>query len=173
MKIARNPERTQWQVIVTSVVNFVGIALALIREKKYTARKIARPISLRGANHLVMKSKRPTLRRHQPVIRQIIRVTQDRFGVKIRALAVMSDHVHLVIKVGSRAQFANALRFLAGQIAQMVSGTKLWRARAWSRPLKTLGELHTVDTYVARNPIKAGIYSQRDGFYIVEGVLQL
>ena len=32
----------------------------------------------------------------------LIREAQDRFGLKIRALAVMDDHVHLVVKVSSR-----------------------------------------------------------------------
>ncbi len=147
--------------------------LTLIREKKYAARKCSRPISLRGANHIVMKSLRPTLRRYHAPIRFLIREAQDRFGVKIRALAIMGDHIHLVMKVGSRAQFANALRFLAGRIAQKVAGAKLWRARFWSRPLKTRKELQVVDAYVARNAVKAGIFSQCDGFFIVDGVLQL
>ena len=107
------------------------------------------------------------------VIRYLIRDAQVRFDVKIRSLAIMPDHVHLVVKVGSRVQFANALRFIAGQIAQKISGAKLWQARAWSRPLKTRRELLTVDSYVARNSIKAGIFTQSDGFFIVDGILQL
>ena len=86
--------------------------LSLIKEKKYAARKCSRPISLRGANHIVLKAKRPTLRRQQVVIRRLIRENQERFGVKLRALAIMDDHVHLVVKVSSRKQFADALRFL-------------------------------------------------------------
>ena len=147
--------------------------LTLIKEKKYAARKCARPISLRGANHIVLKSLRSTLRRHQPVIRALIRDAQDRFGLKIRALAVMGDHVHLVVKVNSRNQFANALRFLAGGIARKISVVKVWAKRACSRPIKVARDLQTVECYVARNSIKAGIYSDGDAYFILDGVLQV
>lgn len=72
--------------------------LVLIQEKKYPARKTARPISLRGANHVILKSGRPVLRRHARAIRWFIRQTQDRYEMKLRALAIMPDHVHLVIR---------------------------------------------------------------------------
>ena len=147
--------------------------LTLIKEKKYAARKCARPISLRGANHIVLKSKRPTLRRHQTVIRALIRETQDRFGLKIRALAVKDDHIHLVVKVSSRGQFANALRFLAGGIARKISVAMVWAKRAWSRPIKVIRDQWTVEAYVARNSIKAGIYTTNDAYFILDGVLQL
>ena len=147
--------------------------LTLIKEKKYDARKCVRPISLRGANHIVLKAVRPTLRRHQTVIRTLIRDTQDRFGVKIRALAVMNDHVHLVVKVTSRKQFADALRYLAGGIARKIAVAKVWAKRAWSRPIKVARDLQTVEYYVARNSIKAGIYSNGDAYFILDGVLQL
>ena len=147
--------------------------LNLITEKKYAARKCARPISLRGANHIVLKAIRPTLRRNQVTIRRLIRETQDRFGVKIRALAVMDNHIHLVLKVSSRTQFADALRFLAGGIAQKVSKTKIWAKRAWSRPIKLLRDLQTVETYVARNSIRAGIFAMGDAYFILNGILQL
>ena len=147
--------------------------LTLIKEKKYAARKCARPISLRGANHIALKSKRPILRWHQAVIRELIRETQYRFGLKIRALAVMEDHVHLVVKVSSRKQFADALGFLAGGIAQKLTLAKLWTKRAWSRPINVARDLQTVETYVARNSIKAGLYTTGDAYFILNGILQL
>ncbi len=134
---------------------------------------MVRSISLRGANHLVLKSLRPTLRRHYSEIRQVLRETQDRFGVKISALAVMGDHIHLVLRVSSRTQWANALRFLTGQLAQRIAGAKLWRARAWSRPVQTHRDLWAVERYVASNPIKAKLWSLADSFMIVDGVLRL
>ena len=121
----------------------------------------------------MLKSRYPNLRRHQPIIRALIRETQDRFGLKVRALAVMEDHVHLVVKVSSRKQFADALRFLAGGIAQKISGAKVWAKRAWSRPIKVARDLQTVEFYVARNSIRAGIYTANDAYFILDGILQL
>jgi len=93
----------------------MGKQLTLLKERKYAKRKVARAISLRGANHVVLKASTPTLRRHHAKIKLEIKRAQERFSVKIRALAIMPDHIHLILKVSSRAQFANALRMLAGQ----------------------------------------------------------
>ena len=148
--------------------------LVLIREKKYAKRKIARPISLRAANHVVLKAKQPLLRRHNSRIRQIVRDTQGRFKIKIRALSVMPDHVHLIIKVSSRKQFADSLRYLTGQIALKISGAKLWRTRAWSRTLTWGRDQQTAELYVWNNAVKARCF--RDDFdttYILDGILQI
>jgi len=108
-----------------------------------------------------------------PLVRAVIRETQDRFGVKLRAFAVMSNHIHLVVKVSSRSQFANALRFLAGQLALKVAASKLWRARAWSRPVQTRRDIDGVTLYVACNPLREGLRSLDDTFLLIDGVLQL
>lgn len=147
--------------------------LTLLREKKYEARKTARPISTRGANHVVFKARAPKLRRHIPTIRDLIRKTQNRFGIRIQALAIMPDHVHLVLRVTSRRQFADSLRFLAGAIARKVAHGGLWRARAWSRPLRWGRDLRAAFLYVWWNPAKARIFSEMDSCLLVDGVLQL
>lgn len=146
--------------------------LTLLKEKKCAKRKVARAISLRGANHIVLKTNKHVLRKQASTVRHLIRETQDRFGIKIRALSVMSNHLHLVIKVSNRKQFADGLRFLAGQIALKISGTKLWSARAWSRPLKFGKDMATAEIYVWKNAVTAGCFSMLDTAFIVEGVLQ-
>lgn len=147
--------------------------LSLLKEKKYSKRKVARAISLRGANHIVMKTNKHILRKHAPKLRTLIRETQDHFEIKIRALSIMSNHVHLVIKVSNRRQFANALRFLAGMISLKIAKTKLWMKRAWSRPLKVRKDIATTELYVWSNAIKARCFSMLDTAYIVDGVLQV
>lgn len=146
--------------------------LTLIREKKYTKQKVARSISLRGANHVVLKARAPMLRRSIPRIRTLIRETQDRFGVRIQALAIMPDHIHLVLKVTRRRQFADSLRFLAGMLAKTIARGRVWRARAWSRPLRWGRDLRNAFLYVWRNPFKAGINGIEDSAYLLDGVLQ-
>jgi len=151
----------------------MGKQLTLIKERKYPKRKVARAISLRGANHVVLKASAPILRKHHAKIKFEIRKAQDRFSVRVRALAIMPDHIHLILKVSSRLQFANALRMLAGQIALGVKGTKLWKQRLWSRPVKPGRDQDNATLYVARNSIKAGLVAVIDSFYIVDGILQL
>ena len=149
------------------------LQLTLLKEKKYNKRKVARAISLRGANHVVLKTHRHILRKNTPKVRTLIRETQDRFGIKICALSIMSNHIHLVFKVSSRKQFADALRFLAGAIAFKVAQAKFWQARAWSRPLKWGKDTAAAELYVWKNAIKARCFSELDAAYILDGVLQL
>ena len=112
--------------------------LPLIPRKKYRARKVARAIATRrGANHVVLKSRTPILRRHRAVVLRSIRETQDRFGVLLHAFSIMENHIHLVIRASSREQFANALRMLAGTIARRIQKSgRFWLARAWSRVVR-------------------------------------
>jgi len=151
----------------------MGKQLTLLRERKYLKRKVARAISLRGGNHIVLKANAPILRKHHAKIKFEIRKVQERFGVRLRALAIMPDHIHLILKVSSRVQFANALRMLAGQIALKVKGTRLWKQRTWSRPVKPGRDQDTATLYVARNSLKDGLVSAIDSFFIVGGVLQI
>lgn len=148
--------------------------LTLIREKKYRARKTARLISLKCANHVVFKASKPVLRKNASLVRNIVRKAQDRFGFKLRALAVMEDHIHLVICVHSRVQFANAIRFLAGQLALKIARGKLWSTLAWSRVLRWGRSLRVAEFYVWNNPFKAGVArAVVDSAFILNGVLQV
>ena len=149
--------------------------LPLIPRPQYRKRKTARIIGTRRAqNHVILKARIPILRRHRAIVLRSIRDTQDRFHIRIRALAVMSDHLHLVIRVTHREQFANAMRMLAGTIARriMKKGT-LWRQRVWSRLVLEGRDLWNVCEYVIQNPHKAAIASFDDTWWILGGVLQV
>lgn len=149
----------------------------LLSEKKYRVRKIARALSTRHALHVVLKAREPILRKHHAAIKSIIEDTQVRFsdeglGLKIKALAIQADHIHLVLKTPSRKAFADSLRYLAGTIALLIAKGKLWRQRVWSRVVKTGRDLDGVLAYVCRNPIKAGVFSLEDHVLIVDGILR-
>src|SRR2546423_13646719 len=105
-------------------------------EKKYKKRKVTRMISTHEFNHIVMKSHQHVLRLHRSEIEQIIRQTQLKYHFKIRALSVMSNHIHFLIQTPTREAFANAMRVLAGQIAIQIGRGKLWKQRIWSRIVK-------------------------------------
>lgn len=114
------------------------------------------------------------LRKHRWIVLRSIRETQDRFHIRLRALAVMENHIHLIVRVSDRTQFANALRMLAGTIARRIAKKgSFWLARAWSRVVKPGRDLETATTYVVRNPIKADVWCDHDGFWILGGILQL
>ena len=149
--------------------------LALLREKKYRKRKTARAIAIRrGTNHVILKSRQPLLRKHRRIVLRSIRETQDRFEIRLHALAVMENHIHLIIRASSREQFANSLRMLAGTIARRITKKgAFWQQRAWSRVVRAGRDLETVTRYVACNPIRTEIWTVCDSFWIRDGILQL
>lgn len=112
------------------------------------------------------------LRLNYRLIQSVLIETQRRFGLQLRAFAVMPDHVHLVVRVTSRKQWADSLRFFAGQVALRLGRGRLWAERAWSRIVKAGRDYRGVIHYVARNPFKAGIADLTvDSFWIANGVL--
>lgn len=163
-----------------------GKQLKLIIGKKYSGRKATRPISIRGWNHVVMKSRYYVLRRNHVLVKRLVRKTQDRFGMRIRALSVMENHVHVLMRAPSREHFANAMRFLCGGIGRKLclklrikpkgirgdAGT-FFSQRIWSRIVKRERDLRTVELYIWRNPLQEGIFSMMDCLWIRGGVLEL
>jgi REP element-mobilizing transposase RayT len=102
----------------------------------------------------------------------VLSEAQKRFGIELRAFAVMPDHCHLVVKVSSRKQFADALRFFTGQVALKMGRGKLWAERAWSRVVRYGRDYAGVIHYVWNNPIKARIFHiQIDAIWILNGIL--
>lgn len=159
-----------------------------LKGKTYRARKVARPISIRGYNHIVVKARYPVLRLNHLLIKRILMETQDRFGIKLHAFSIMEDHCHLVVKVESRRQFSDALRFFTGMVALKLAkgmksingkmlgnkliGGKLWAERAWSRVVQYGRDYAGAVRYVWNNPWRARIGSLLvDCIYITNGVL--
>ena len=103
--------------------------LEFLASKRYRFRKSSRVIGIREANHVILKARLPILRRNHLIIRKLIRETQTRFGIRIHALAIMENHIHFLLRTPSRTAFANALRFLAGQIALKIGRGRLWLRR--------------------------------------------
>ena len=86
----------------------------------------------------------------------------------------MENHIHLIVRASDRAQFANALRMLAGTIARRIAKKgAFWLARAWSRVVKPGRDLTSAVIYVIRNPMKARASSFLDTYWILDGILQL
>ncbi|MEW6055545.1 MAG: transposase [Bdellovibrionota bacterium] len=96
--------------------------LTLLKEKKYSKRKVRRVISIKQYNHCVLKSHLPVLRRHAEQIKRVIREEQIKWKIELKALAIECNHIHLALKTPSRESFANFHRSVAGRIAKLVLG---------------------------------------------------
>jgi len=72
----------------------------------------------------------------------------------------MENNIHFLLQTPNRTLFANAMRFLAGQIALKIQRGKLWLKRMWSRVVSWGRDYGGVKRYVEANPVKAGIFSE-------------
>ena len=132
--------------------------IQLLSEKKYRFRKTVRPVSTREYMHCVFKSDKYVLRKHARLIRKEIQEIERRFGVKAKSVAIMPNHIHMLIKVPSRILFANAMRYFAGVIGRKIKLGKLWRQRLWARVVRYGKDFRIVTEYVRQNPVKAGCF---------------
>ncbi len=82
-----------------------------------------------------------------------------RFSVKIYERAVLATHIHLLLKADSQEGLHNFLRFVAGRIAQRVTGAckgqpseqAFWDELAYSRVITWGREFEIVRRYIRRN----------------------
>jgi REP element-mobilizing transposase RayT len=93
-------------------------------------RKIRRPIDPKQALHVVLRSSkaqgalsmlRPKNAEH---IHQLTQKLSRRWGVRIYRYANVGNHIHLLVKVPSRAIWQRFIRELTGGIALIVTGAK-------------------------------------------------
>lgn len=87
-------------------------------------RRKQRPLSVKTPLHLVLKSDFATssrsLLRHRPLIESIIKNAQRRFHIRVYEMAIVSNHIHLLIKGKHRRDIQNFFRVVAGHIAQEI-----------------------------------------------------
>jgi len=131
-------------------------------------RKLARPFSGKRPMHLVLGSSRARgpwhLRRpqHAAKIHAAMRAAGRRHGVRVYEFANAGNHLHLLVRARSRAEFQSFLRGLAGIVARIVTGAtkgrpigKFWDSLAYSRVLQWGQELCGIRDYVLRNELEA------------------
>ncbi len=97
-------------------------------------RKTFRPIDPKQALHVVLKSSKARGElsmlhpKHCNSIHKHIRKIAKRRGVKICQFANVGNHLHLLIKVPSRAAWQRFSKELSGGIAQIVTGARKGQA---------------------------------------------
>lgn len=145
-------------------------------------RKRRRPLSIHTPLHLVMRSDfaygNRSLLRHRPLIDRIIKKAGKKFSIKIYEKAVVSNHIHLLIRGYKRESIQNFFRVVAGHIAQEIlkewplskqevyrrgsapakkreQKNKFWETRIYSRVMKWGAEFFRVKAYVVKNTLEA------------------
>jgi len=72
------------------------------------------------------------------LIAGIIGRAQERYGVRIFALVVLSTHLHALLGVDDAAQLAAFMRYVLGNIAIEVGRHHGWRGRFWGRRYRAI-----------------------------------
>lgn len=125
-------------------------------------RKSRRPISTKHAMHLVLNSqqvfKNGSFLKHRKLIEATVGRATKKFGVKVYRLAVARDHIHMVIKVGTRASYAFFIQFTSGLLAlklKFEKGAKFWSHRPFTRIVEWGRDFKRTCEYVMMNELES------------------
>lgn len=127
----------------------------------------ARPLSFKRPLHLVLRStlatgERSFLRRAREVER-IVRRSARRQNVRVYRLANSGNHLHLLVRPGSRHAYRAFIRSVTGLLARAMLGSrkrrpareKFWDARPFSRVLAWGRDFRQAARYLLRNALEA------------------
>ncbi|MGK5083874.1 transposase [Bdellovibrionota bacterium FG-1] len=137
-------------------------------------RKTVRPIDPKQALHVVLRSSqaRGALSmlhpRHCNLIEEFARQLAKHWGVRLYRYANVGNHIHLLIRVPSRAVWKRFLREFAGGIALIVTGAKkgaalarnktgrgFWDHLAFSRIVQFGRDFEGMGRYLIKNLFEA------------------
>lgn len=101
-------------------------------------------------------------RSRRVLIEKKIREVAEKFGVSIYKIAVVGNHIHLLLRATSRGGFISFLRAITGIIARIVLGaergkaklketTRFWDQRPWTRVIAWMKDFANVKKYVQQN----------------------
>jgi REP element-mobilizing transposase RayT len=80
-------------------------------------RKSSRPLCTKRTIHLVLRSKQPKLKRNEHAVRVQISRAAKRWGIRIYRLAIVNDHVHLLIRIPTRMAYRFFIQRITGAVA--------------------------------------------------------
>ena len=99
----------------------------------YQKRKSKRPLSSKDAIHIVLRSSWGygsnsfLLQQNKPAIQRIILRTSRKYFVKVYRQAIVSNHLHLIIKISDRKNYQTFIRVLSSLIASHVMKMQSYR----------------------------------------------
>ena len=100
-----------------------------------------------------------------------LRAGKKRFGCRLFAFCLMSNHVHLVVDPGTEAEnLSELMKWVSGNHAMRVNRTSgrrgsLWEGRYYSSIVVEDSYLLACCRYVELNPVRAGLVENPGEFY--------
>ena len=89
-------------------------------------------------------------RRLNDLIVGVLGRAQRKYGMRIHALAVLSNHAHLLLSPDTPQQLARFMEYVAGNVAREVGRLHDWREKLWSRRYRSIVVSHEEDAQVGR-----------------------
>lgn len=136
-------------------------------EKSKGKRKLKRPLATKKWIHLTLKSnvakgKLSMLAANNVKwIDTLVKAKANKFGVEIKELVNMGNHLHFQIRIANREKFQNFLRSITNLIARYVTGArkgkrfgKFWSSLAYTRVLTSSFEVWGLRDYLTGNRVE-------------------
>jgi REP element-mobilizing transposase RayT len=144
-----------------------GGVLSPVSGKEWKSNpKTARPVAVRQAMHLVLRSSLARNERsmllHDRTIQRVLRRLAKRFGIRLYDIANSGNHLHLILRLPHRQALTPFLKAATGLIARIV--LRVERGHAWTdRPLHRQGHATTPRTgKSSRSRGTEGLASQKN-----------
>jgi len=119
-------------------------------------RKAKRPLAIKNPIHLVLRgdvSQTGSLLKHRQLVETSLSTWAKKFQIKIYSQAIVSNHLHLVIKVNNREAYNNFARVVSGVLAKAVKIK--WLLRPFTRLLTWGRDYVRTQKYVYQNHLEA------------------
>lgn len=129
--------------------------------------RVARPLSTREPMHLVLRSTQAkglwsfSNKKNKNAISSFILKKARKFGITIDQLAIVGNHMHLLIRINNRHTYKPFICAFTGGIVGLVTGgaklaKKFWDYRPFSRIVHGLKGYLGMRDYIKINQFEAG-----------------
>jgi REP element-mobilizing transposase RayT len=130
---------------------------------------------MKQAEHVILRARYSVLRlkKNKSLISGLLFEGAEKFQVKVYNNSLNSNHIHLLVKAPSQKNLHDFLRFLAGQIAQKITGAvrgkknrfSFWLNPIWRRIVYWGRDFLNLHRYIYQNQLETlGLiaYQRRD-----------
>lgn len=131
-------------------------------------RKVRRPFSRKKITHAVFKAQLGTalhFTKFESRVRAILKGAADRYGIRVKTLAIQNDHIHILFFTKSHEAQTRFLRFFSAELGRRYARLRrrlgyakksLWVARPFTRLVSWAKKsVTTVQSYIKRNRLEA------------------
>jgi REP element-mobilizing transposase RayT len=158
---------------ITQYMNDHALAYGGMLRKRRAGRVCARPLTTWGSIHMVLRSTQAVgkwdFRLHRREILEITRKFARKYGVKIKSLANVGNHIHLHLRLTKEAHYKPFIRALTAAIAMAVTKAsrvkplrkEFWDYRPFTRLVHGLSDYLNVYHYVAGNKLEGRGYGRK------------